>query len=128
MVVYYGPPDINWLKEEIKKLGNSSMVSQLEKRVLDKLYKEYQNTGKLFRWKTTDAFNELGIRDGAFIGTLNDSKYIKIENEHFVITSEGIRYMENSRDAKEEIVKLAPEFHGIGLNLKALWKKIWKKK
>ena len=48
---------------------------------------------------STDAFKELGIKDEQDLSTLHDSKFIKIEldgtHECFVLTSEGIRYMDN---------------------------------
>src|SRR3989338_7684796 len=37
-----------------------------------------------------------------------------------------IRYSNVKSSKKEEILKLAPEFYGIGINLKALWSKMFK--
>lgn len=80
-------------------LKQNTSVSNLEKRLLDKLYAKYQITGSRDKWKATDAFKELGIKDGQDLSTVRDSKFIKIEldgtHECFVLTSEGIRYMDN---------------------------------
>lgn len=80
-------------------INQDSSTSNLEKRVLEKLYSDYKRTGQKTKWKATDAFQELGIKDGQDVSTLHDSKFIKIElygtHECLVITSEGIRYMDN---------------------------------
>lgn len=79
--------------------SNSLQISNLEKRVLERLYKTYKETGQKVKWKATDAFRELNIKDGQDISTLHDSKYVSITldgtYECFVITNEGIRYMDN---------------------------------
>ena len=74
--------------------GHSGAISDLERETLRRLYKEYRKTGKLLRWKITDAYRELGITEGSYVGTLNDSKYIELDGEHLVLTNEGIRYMD----------------------------------
>lgn len=79
-------------------VGNGS-TSNLEDRLLRKLYAKYQKTGSRDKWKASDAFKELGIKNGQDLSTIHDSKFIKIEldgtHECFVITSDGIRYMDN---------------------------------
>lgn len=74
-------------------------TSNLEDRLLKKLYAKYQKTGRRDKWKAIDAFKELGIKNGQDLSTVHDSKFIKIEldgtHECFVLTSEGIRYMDN---------------------------------
>lgn len=81
-------------------INQDSNISNLEKRVLEKLYSDYKKTGQKTKWKATDAFKELGIEDGQDVSTLHDSKFLSIvldgTHEYFVITQEGIRYMENS--------------------------------
>jgi len=131
MVVHYGSPDISGIKKEIQKIQHADMVSELEQRVLDKLYAEYRNSGKLYCWKITEAYKELGIADGTYVGTLHDSRYIVIDGECLKLTTVGIRYMDSraretvpTQKGEEEILKLSPEFHGLGINLKALVKKI----
>lgn len=80
-------------------INQDGAISNLEKRLLDKLYAKYQMTGSRDKWKATDAFKELGIKDGQDLSTVHDSKFIKIEldgtHECFVLTSEGVRYMDN---------------------------------
>ena len=123
-----GFPDISGLKKEIQKISHSDMISELEQHVLEKLCKEYKNSGKLFGWKILEAYKELGITDGMYVGMLNDSKYVEIDGDCLKLTTVGIRYMDSQfrkiDKGKEEIVKLSPELYGIGLNLKPLWRKI----
>lgn len=78
--------------------------------------------------------------DNDLLGTikyLEDKGYLKIlTNMEDQITDLGIDEVENGfpnlypENYKEEVVKLAPEIYGIGLNLKALWRKLkkWFKK
>lgn len=129
MIVHYGPPDMSGIKKEIQKIHHSDMVSELEQHVLEKLYAEYKKTGKLFRWKINEAYKELGIAEGTYVGMLNDSRYIEIDGDCLKLTSAGIRYMDSqlrktAEPEKEEIIKLSPELYGIGLNLKPMWRKI----
>ncbi len=76
-------------------VGNNEFISNLEKRVMYRLYKKYLEENKLFQWKFTDACGTLGIADGSYVGTLNDSKYVKLDGEYLVLTSDGIRYMDS---------------------------------
>ena len=135
MVVHYGPPDMSGLKKEIQKISHADTVSDLERHVLEKLYAEYKKSGKLYCWKITEAYRELGIADGTYVGMLNDSRYIELHGECLKLTTAGIRYMDSqfrktTVPEKEEIIKLSPELYGVGINLKPLWKKIkkWFKK
>lgn len=64
---------------------------------------------------------------------LEDKGYLKVvTNMEDQITDLGIDEVEKSfpslcsSEKKEEIVKLSPEFYGVGVNLRALWKKISK--
>lgn len=83
----------------ILTVNQDSNTSNLEKHVLEKLYSDYKKTGRKTKWKTIDAFKELGIKDGQDVSTLHDSKFVSIvldgTHECFVITPDGIRYMEN---------------------------------
>ena len=130
MRVHYGPQDMSGVKKEIQKIGNSDLVSELEQRVLEKLYKEYKATGKLYCWKITEAYKELGITEGDYVGVLNDSRYISIDGDCLKLTTAGIRYMDSQArkvktpEKQQEIVKLSPELYGVGVNLKSLWPKI----
>ena len=77
------------------------MVSEIENKVLKKLYKIYKTSGIRYCWKAVDAIRELGISNGTYLGMLHSSKYIDIsvENTHecFKITDEGIRLMNNQK-------------------------------
>jgi hypothetical protein len=73
-------------------------ISDLEKRILKKLYEEYKKIGKLFKWKISDACAELNISNGDYVGVLNNSKYIKLEGDDLLITDEGIRHMDTKTD------------------------------
>lgn len=83
----------------IKSITSTSDISELEKRVLEKLYRDFKETGQKVKWKATDVFKELNIKDGQDVSTLHDSKYVTISldetHECFVITAEGIRFMDN---------------------------------
>lgn len=80
-------------------INQDTSTSNLEKRVLQILYSEYKRTGQRNKRKATEIFKELGIKDGQDVSTLNDSKFMSIEldgtHQCFVITSEGVRYMDN---------------------------------
>lgn len=86
----------------IQNNSNIAQLSNLEKRVLERLYKTYKDTGQKIKWRATDAFKELNIKDGKDVSTLHDSKYVTIAldrtHECFVITAEGIRFMDNQND------------------------------
>ncbi|MFZ2188210.1 MAG: hypothetical protein WAV73_01435 [Candidatus Moraniibacteriota bacterium] len=63
---------------------------------------------------------------------LEDKEYLKvITNVQDQITVAGIDEVESNfpnfsmiKEDREEILKLSPEFYGIGINLKIFWKKI----
>lgn len=83
----------------IRNINSNGDISELEKGVLEKLYRDYKEIGTRTKWKATDAYKELDIKDGQDISTLHDSKFIQITldgtHEYFLITTEGIRYMDN---------------------------------
>lgn len=118
-------------RQEIQKIDSSNMISKLEQKIMEKLYKEYKTSAKLYCWKITEAYKDLGVSDGDYVGMLNDSKYIIVEGDCFKLTTAGIRYMDSqarranlSEKEQEEIVKLSPELYGVGINLKSFWRKI----
>ncbi len=83
-------PTIN--KINYTNTGNS--ISNLELKVLKILYIKYKNR-EYPRNNIIKTYKELDIIDGTYVGTLNDSKYIKINGEDFLITSDGIRHMDS---------------------------------
>lgn len=133
MVTYY-QPDMSGLEKEVKKMSNGEMISDLEIKIIERLYDKYKVSKKLYCWKILDAYKELGVSEGDYVGMLNDSKYIEIDIDCLKITNMGIRFMDSQEERKhnnrEEIIRLNPEFHGIGVNLKVLFRKIknWFKK
>lgn len=75
----------------------SVVISDLEKKVMLYLYEIYKRTKSNSRWKILDAYRELGIKDGNYLGVLNNSKYIKTTGEEFQLTDEGIRLMDTEK-------------------------------
>lgn len=70
-------------------------ISDIERRVLTGLYKQYrQGGGRPVRWNARDAHQELNITDGTYVGMLQNSRYITLDGEHYMITDDGIRYMD----------------------------------
>lgn len=74
-------------------------ISDLERRILKRLYAEYKKTGKRLSWKTIDAHKELGVKDGDYVGILSNSPYIELVGEHYQIKDEGIRLMDKNIDS-----------------------------
>lgn len=69
-------------------------LSNNEKRLLKLLYLLHKDNINP-RIKITEAHNELQIKDGTFVGDLNESKAVSIQGEFYVITTDGLRYIEN---------------------------------
>lgn len=69
-------------------------LSNIEKQVLKLLYLEYKS-GKSTRLKILDVHTELEIKDGQYVGMLNNSRYIKTDTEDYILNDDGIRYMDN---------------------------------
>lgn len=83
----------------------SEMPSDQEMKILLKLYKEYRDSGKLFRWKTVDAHNELGIGEEMYVGHLSGSRFLKLDSEYYLLNDDGIRFMDNYiRDNQPNLV------------------------
>lgn len=131
----------NW---PTKKLGEHVMENKKEfrKKVLQIHYDvSTGNTWNLvMRTIVAEKLRLKNYNDNDLLGTikyLEDKAYLKaatnMENQ---ITDLGIDEVENGfpnlypENNKEEVVKLAPEIYGIGLNLKALLRKLkkWFKK
>ena len=72
----------------------NAKFSNNEKRILKLLY-ILHSENKYPRINIPEAFNKLNIKEGTFVGDLNDSKVVKIEGSDFIITAEGIRYIES---------------------------------
>lgn len=93
------------------------MISDLEKKVLTKLYQEYKKTGKKSKLRALDVFQDLGIENGMDVSTLNDSKYVAkvLEGTHdcFLITEEGIRFMDQQQCLDDLTIKTDKELEVI---------------
>lgn len=83
-----------------------SEISKLEMEVLQRLYKYLQETGQRKKWPTLEIFKELGIKDGTYVGTLSESKFLEavLDNTQdcFQITNEGIRFMDNLKSQQTQ--------------------------
>ncbi|TSA44813.1 hypothetical protein D4R52_03625 [bacterium] len=82
---------------QINVKDSTVSVSDLEKKIMLYLYEVYYRTKSNSRWKISDAYRELGVKEGTYVGVLNDSKYIKTSGEEFQLTDEGIRLMDTEK-------------------------------
>ncbi|MEK7111450.1 MAG: hypothetical protein AAB856_02550 [Patescibacteria group bacterium] len=95
-------------------------ISKLEIAVLEVLYKDFQVEGQRKSWPTIEIFKKLGIKNGVYVGTLNNSKFINLVQENFQISDEGIRFMDslkNQRGKKQTKSRRAI----LDKDLKMLW-------
>lgn len=82
---------------QINDKESSILISDLEKKIMLHLYEVYDRTKSNPRWKILDAYRDLGIKEGNYVGILNNSKYIKTDGEYFQLTDEGIRLMDTEK-------------------------------
>lgn len=82
---------------QVNEKKSSVLLSDLEKRIMPHLYEEYERTKINPRWRISDAYRELGVKEDSYVGTLNSSKYIQINGEEFQLTNEGIRLMDTEK-------------------------------
>lgn len=75
-------------------------ISKLEARVIEVLYTDLKITGQRKNWPTINLFKKIGIKDGDYIGTLNNSKFINLLQDNFQISDEGIRFMDNLKSQR----------------------------
>jgi len=57
---------------------------------------------------------------------IRDALVVKQGNNKSDFVRSTIRYLNVTSSKKGEILKLTPEFYGIGINLKALWSRMFK--
>ena len=67
------------------------------------MYKNYKNSGSN-HLKLEKVHKELEIKAGQYVGTLNSSKYVKLDGDEYYIKDDGIRYIENLSPADEIIL------------------------
>lgn len=86
--------------------------------------------------KTTGILNK--GKDNRFIGNTFSGLDVGIQDEGEKTLAAGNRFSNGGNDLrqkkqeemprvekKDEVLKLKPEVHGIGIDLKALWRKFW---
>lgn len=83
--------------------GSDEHISDLEIKSLRRLYARYKK-GQYPRMDLRALHGELGISDGDYVGPVNNSKFLKIEGNDYVIEDAGIRFMDSFvRNNKPEI-------------------------
>ena len=101
------------INNEIRNFaGSEDNISDLEIKTLRKLYTKYKN-GEYPRLDLRKLNEELGISDGQYVGPLNNSKFLKIEGNDYLIEDAGIRFMDSFvRNNKPEIDVLSMAISG----------------
>ncbi len=72
-------------------------LSDLEKHVLVYLYEHYKLQNKNSLKKIVTIYKSLGIKDGEYVGTVANSKYIETRGENILLTNDGIRLMDSDK-------------------------------
>src|SRR3989344_3726555 len=84
--------------------GSDDHVSELDLKILTELYLAFKETRKYPRLPLKDVHEKLGISEGDYIGPVNDSKFLKIDSNDYVIKEAGIRFMDSFvRNNKSEV-------------------------
>lgn len=74
---------------------HSETISDLERKVLNRLYRDFRTNNQLVRRNIQEMYRELGITEGAYVGVLHDSKLIGVDSdEHLTLNADGVRYMD----------------------------------
>ncbi len=101
------------INNEVKNFaGLEDNISDLEIKILRKLYAKYKK-GEYPSLDLRKMNEELGISDGQYVGPLNNSKFLKIEGNNYIIEDAGIRFMDSFvRNNKPEIDVLSLAISG----------------
>ena len=93
------------INNEVKNfVGSEDYISDLEIKILRELYSVLKETGKRPRLDLRVLHGKLDIVDGDYLGTVTDSKFLNIEGNNYVITQEGVRFMDSFvRNNKPEV-------------------------
>lgn len=84
--------------------GSDDHVSELELRILKELHLVFRETKKYPRLSLREVHEKLGISEGDYVGTVNDSSLLKIDWDDYDIKEAGIRFMDSFvRKNKPEI-------------------------
>lgn len=75
------------------------MLTEPEKKIINKLLDDYKRTGKLNCLRGADIFKDLSIAEGISLAGLHESDYVSIggdgTHECLKLTQRGIDYMED---------------------------------
>lgn len=82
--------------------------SNLEKQLMKLIYREYKD-GRFPRVELSKAHNELNIKSGQYVGVINNSDYITLDTNSYILTDDGIRYMDNRTDSELNQIVLSDE-------------------
>ncbi|PIT88273.1 MAG: hypothetical protein COU29_03330 [Candidatus Magasanikbacteria bacterium CG10_big_fil_rev_8_21_14_0_10_36_32] len=82
---------------QINEKDSLTLLSDLEKRIMIHLYEIYTKTKMNSKWKISEAKQTLDIKEGEYMGTLNSSRYIRIIDDEFRLTNDGIRFMDSEK-------------------------------
>ena len=95
----------NNINNEIRNFsGSEDHISDLEIKILRKLYSKFKETGRYPILNLRILHKEIGVSEGHYIGLVNNSKFLKIEGNDYVIKDIGIRFMDSFvRNKKPEI-------------------------
>lgn len=84
--------------------GSDDDISELELKILKELYLVFKETKKYPYLSLKDVHTKLGISEGDYIGPVNDSKFLKIDGNDYVMKEAGIRFMDSfMRNNKPEV-------------------------
>ncbi len=91
-------------------------VSDLEIKILRELYNTHKETGCFPRINVHELHAKIGIKEGDYIGTVNDSEFIKIDSDDYVIREAGIRFMDGYVRSNKPEVDIMSLAHSGGSN------------
>jgi len=74
-----------------------SLLSDLEKNVLLYLYELYKIKNSNLPRAIIAMYDSIGVKDGEYVGMINNSKYIEVRGGDCLLTDEGIRLMDSDK-------------------------------
>lgn len=84
-------------------VDSKKYISDIEIKILRKLYAKYKEE-QYPKLNLRILHDELGLSAGSYVGPLNNSRFLKIEGNDYVIKDAGIRFMDSFiRNSKLEI-------------------------
>ena len=82
---------------DVTKRDPNTLISDLESKILLALHEDYKKTGKNELKKITEVYKEFGIKDGTYVGILNNSNYIEVRGEYILLKDAGIRLVDSDK-------------------------------